>query len=89
MTAGFRHDRVLLFLLAISVLAVGCDPYRVVKYDSSNQDSRVDYLVIHFTSGDFAESLRQLTQPSNNPVSSHYWSAPRTLDQRYVRFSFT
>ena len=84
MTAGFRRNRLPLFLLAISTLAVGCDPYRVVKYDSSNQDSRVDYVVIHFTSGDFAESLRQLTQPSSNPVSSHYL-IPESDDPGYTR----
>jgi N-acetylmuramoyl-L-alanine amidase len=44
--------------------------YKVVG--SANQNSRVDYLVIHGTSENFAESLRLLTTPTPNPVSVHY-----------------
>ena len=46
------------------------NPYVVV--DSENQNSRIDYLVIHGTSENFAESLRLLTTPTSNPVSVHY-----------------
>ncbi len=74
----------LIALLAIVSLAGACGPQRVIDYDSTNQSSRVDYVVIHFTSEDFAESLRLLTQPSDNPVSSHYL-IPEHGDASYPR----
>ncbi len=43
------------------------------------QDSRVRFLIIHFTYGDSASSLKTLTE---GPVSSHYWvdlNPPRVL----------
>lgn len=39
------------------------------RYSAVGQDSRVQFLVLHFTSSDFASSLEILTQ---GPVSSHY-----------------
>lgn len=41
---------------------------------SVNQDSRVLYLVLHYTQGDFERSLKQLTTevPGSPPVSAHY-----------------
>ncbi|MGB1640310.1 MAG: N-acetylmuramoyl-L-alanine amidase, partial [Pseudohongiellaceae bacterium] len=56
----------------------------VVVIPSANYNSRVDYLVIHATSEDFAESLRLLTQPTANPVSSHYL-VPAPFDPTYPR----
>ena len=56
----------------------------VVVMPSANFNSRVDYLVIHATSEDFAESLRLLTQPTANPVSSHYL-VPAPFDPTYPR----
>jgi N-acetylmuramoyl-L-alanine amidase len=53
---------------------------------SSNYGSRVKYLVLHATSEDFAESLRLLTQPTANPVSSHYL-VPAPGDPSYTRSS--
>src|SRR5947209_15732050 len=41
-------------------------------YTSLNQDSRVQFLVIHFTPENYPISLKTLTQPSRRPVSSHY-----------------
>ena len=41
-------------------------------YTSENQDSRAQFLVLHYTVGDFASSLATLTKPSNRAVSSHY-----------------
>jgi len=55
-----------------------------VDVPSQNHNSRVNYLVIHHTSEDFAESLRLLTQPSDNPVSVHYL-IPETNDPTYER----
>ena len=75
-----------MWLLICSLLAAGCDPYRVIDNGSTNQSSRVDYLVIHFTSGDFADSLRLLSEPSDYPVSSHYL-IPESNDPSYTRSS--
>ena len=57
--------------LAIVALAAGCagGPPIDTTYSSVSQDSRAQYLVIHFTSEDFASSLKVLTQ---GPVSAHY-----------------
>lgn len=74
----------MLSALLAAVLVSSCAPYRVVESDSTNQSSRIQYLVIHFTSQDYAESLRLLTQPSDNPVSSHYL-IPETDDSSYSR----
>ena len=41
-------------------------------YTSENQDSRAQFLVLHYTVGNFESSLATLTKPSNRPVSSHY-----------------
>ena len=54
------------------ILIVGCTDYKVVEVISENQNSRIDYIVIHATSQDFDESLETLTLKSDYPVSSHY-----------------
>lgn len=54
----------------------------VVTIESSNQNSRVDYVVIHATSENYAESVRLLTTVSDYPVSSHYL-IPRVGDPTY------
>lgn len=46
-------------------------------YGAISQDSRVQYLIIHFTAEDFPRSLRVLTQ---GPVSSHYLVTAREGD---------
>ncbi len=56
----------------------------VVKIESANQNSRVDYVVIHATAENFAESVRLLTTPTGNPVSSHYL-IPAENDPTYDR----
>ena len=60
----------LLCVLALLVTA-GCatTPAIDTTYKSTGQDSRVQYLVIHFTSSDFPSALKILTE---GPVSSHY-----------------
>jgi N-acetyl-anhydromuramyl-L-alanine amidase AmpD len=40
--------------------------------ESANYNSRVSIVVIHHTTANFGDSLRILTEPSSNPVSSHY-----------------
>jgi N-acetylmuramoyl-L-alanine amidase len=49
---------------------------------SENQNSRVNHLVIHFTSEAFDPSLKALTQTSDRPVSAHYL-IPRLDDASY------
>lgn len=56
----------------------------IIEVPSSNYGSRVKYLVLHATSEDFAESMRLLTQPTANPVSSHYL-VPAPDDPSYSR----
>ena len=48
----------------------GCS--NVIYIESANQNSRVDYVVIHATSANFAESVRLLTTRTGYPVSAHY-----------------
>jgi len=55
----------------LPALLAGCagGPPINTDYVSRNQDSRVQFLIIHFTSEGFASSLRELTV---GKVSSHY-----------------
>ncbi len=61
-----------------------CACSSVVTIPSSNQNSRVDYVVMHATSENFAESVRLLTTASDYPVSSHYL-IPLEDDPTYKR----
>src|SRR6476469_5996952 len=55
---------------AAALLAAGCTTLPIdTSYTSQGQDSRVQFLVIHFTSESFASSLKTLT---TGPVSAHY-----------------
>ncbi|SEQ28720.1 N-acetylmuramoyl-L-alanine amidase [Azotobacter beijerinckii] len=58
-------------LSLILALLAGCaaGPRIDTRYNARSQDSRVQYVVLHYTSEDLQGSLRQLTQGS---VSSHY-----------------
>ncbi len=42
------------------------------SHTSENQDSRVLFLVLHYTVGNFESSLKVLTQAAHGKVSSHY-----------------
>ena len=59
-----------------------CTSLRYVELDSENQSGRVDYLIVHYTSEDFGESLRLLTERTDRPVSSHYL-VPERSDPTY------
>ena len=59
-------------LLAVVVVLHGCAASDVVDAPSANHNSRINYVVIHHTSENFAESLRLLTERTDNPVSAHY-----------------
>lgn len=59
-------------LLALAVIALsGCagGPRIDTRYTAVSQDSRVQFLILHYTAGDFPVSLKIL---SEGPVSSHY-----------------
>ena len=62
--------RTLILTVVLAALA-GCAsaPRIDTTYKSRGQDSRVQYLVIHYTQGDFPGSLKILTE---GRVSSHY-----------------
>ena len=73
----------LLIGLTASILA-GCGTSRPSSSPSVNHNSRVSIIVIHHTTGNFEDSLRILTQPSDRPVSSHYL-IPEPGDPSYER----
>ena len=54
----------------LSMFMAGCS--NVIYIESANQNSRIDYVVIHTTSVNFAESVRLLTTRTGRPVSAHY-----------------
>ncbi len=68
-----------LLLLATVLLLGGCATGLKIDstYTAVSQDSRVQYLIIHFTAEDFPRSLKVLTQ---GPVSSHYLVTERQGD---------
>ena len=68
------------------VLLTTCTSVPMVRVESVNQNSRIDYIVIHATSEDFAESMRLLTTRTANPVSAHYL-VPMPADPSYPRDS--
>jgi N-acetylmuramoyl-L-alanine amidase len=69
-----QHLTSVLLAIAFSLVLGGCaSGVRVnSSYTSENQDSRVLFLVLHYTQGNFDGSLKTLTLPSNRAVSSHY-----------------
>lgn len=74
-------------LVCYSLLGVaGCTSLGMVDVPSENHNSRIQYLVIHFTSENFSESLRLLTTRTENPVSVHYL-VPEPGDDTYNRNS--
>ncbi len=66
-------------MTVVAVLLGGCATELKVDatYSAVSQDSRVQYLIIHFTAEDFPRSLKVLTQ---GPVSSHYLVSEREGD---------
>ena len=68
----FAFSRLLIVSALVLCAVVACTPLHYVNVVSENQSGRVKYLIIHFTSEDFDESLRLLTERTERPVSSHY-----------------
>lgn len=64
--------RAVLISVLGSFALLACTSLRFVDIVSENQSGRVDYVILHYTSVDFAESLRLLTQRTERRVSSHY-----------------
>ncbi len=73
-----RQTAVVLSALGLT----GCAGLNYVDIESTNQNSRINLLVIHATSENFAESLRLLSTRHTNPVSAHYL-VPRLGDSTY------
>lgn len=71
-------------VFVVLLMLAGCTSISVVDVPSANYNSRINYLILHFTSEDFAESLRLLTQRTDRPVSVHYL-VPETGDPTYPR----
>ena len=73
-------------MAAASVLAclalLSCSSLRFVNVASENQSSRIEHIVMHFTSVDFARSMRMLTERGERPVSAHYL-VPENGDPTY------
>ena len=67
-------------ILFLSFVLNACTSQRSVE--SANYNSRVSIIVIHHTTANFGDSLRILTEPSANPVSSHYL-IPEPDDETY------
>lgn len=59
-------------LILLTALLAGCGEPRVWNVPSANHNSRIQHLVLHFTSENHQESLRLLTQRTDAPVSAHY-----------------
>ena len=70
--------------MLLLAMITGCSDLPMVDVPSENQSSRVQLLVLHFTSEHFAESLRLLTRPTDRPVSAHYL-VPQPGDIHYGR----
>ena len=73
--------RVLNVVIVVALLA-GCASSKFVFVESENFDERVRHIVIHYTSENFEDSLRLLTEKTIYPVSSHYL-IPESDDSTY------
>jgi len=58
--------------IVLALLLGACNTTSIEQSRSANHNSRVSIIVIHHTTENFEESLRLLTLPSANSVSSHY-----------------
>lgn len=75
-----------LFLIIVASVLTACSAVPMVDSPSTNQDNRIQVLVLHFTSEDFAESMRLLATPVRFRVSVHY-VVPEPGDETYTRDS--
>ncbi len=86
--AGFLWLLASLSMLAACASDVGSarqpvlDHHGAVFYPSANQNQRVRFVILHYTAGNWQQSLQALTEPTARPVSSHYL-IPQSLDSSY------
>ncbi|MEC9415466.1 MAG: N-acetylmuramoyl-L-alanine amidase [Pseudomonadota bacterium] len=73
------------FICVAVIFLTACSPYKIVDVPSVNQNSRIDYIVIHATSQDFEKALNTLTKNSTYPVSSHYL-IPNAREKNYLDY---
>ena len=59
-------------MIVSALWLTGCGSLPMEEVESANQNSRIQHLVLHFTSEPFDESMRLLTQRTDRPVSVHY-----------------
>ncbi len=64
-------------LPTLLLLVTGCSQTPSIiqidkQYLSENRNDRVRFVVIHYTAGNWQQSLQVLTKPGERPVSSHY-----------------
>lgn len=60
----------LVFAAALTLLLSGCNTLYIDRtYTAKSQDSRAQFLILHYTAGGFQGSLKTLIE---GPVSSHY-----------------
>jgi len=70
------------FIPVLASLLAACSTVPMIDSPSTNQDNRIHVLVLHFTSEDFAESMRLLATPVRFRVSVHY-VVPEPGDETY------
>ena len=72
--------------LTITILhaLTACSSLHMVNAPAEVHSSRIDHLEIHFTGGNFSESMHVLTQRTEVPVSVHYL-VPENGDPTYPR----
>jgi len=58
------------------------DHHGAVFYPSANQNQRIRFVILHYTAGNWQQSLQALTEQSARPVSSHYL-IPQSQDASY------
>lgn len=58
------------------------DHHGAVFYPSANQNQRIRFVILHYTAGNWQQSLQALTEPTTRPVSSHYL-IPQSQDASY------
>ena len=77
-----KHSRHLMLLLA-SILLASCtaSTLPVKEMHSKNYGQRIKFLIMHYTGGDYQESLQALVH--SNSVSSHYL-VPESHDKTYL-----
>lgn len=71
-------------LIMLSGCASALQPVKmtITPYPSENHNQRVRFVVLHYTAGNWQQSLQILTQKSAQPVSSHYL-LPESFDETY------